>query len=145
MARKIRRLVLLLLLVLLPAPLCVEAGHLTPKEFIPHTNDVTWHAAQTHCMEIHHDLITINDQVENRDIFALGGWIGLHLEGSEWKWSRRGERATYTRWKSGEQYLSLSEPALHYHVLKYFCHLRSIVYQTHDMNVITLENSADGL
>ncbi|XP_071371318.1 putative C-type lectin domain family 20 member A [Centroberyx affinis] len=94
---------LLLLLLLLPAPVCVEATGLRPKFTMVRIN-ARWTDAQAYCRQHFTDLVIIRNEEENLEVFYSWGWIGLYKEEptSEWKWSRGGETANFTAWKPGE-------------------------------------------
>lgn len=59
----------------------------------------TWWNAQGFCRRNHIDLATIRDPHEND--FLTYGWIGLHLQNSDWRWSRGNLKANYTPWELG--------------------------------------------
>lgn len=88
---------LLLTLLLVPA---VSEGARGLRNGIYQYSDnwITWTEAQTFCREEH----TINSTEENLNLTNKKGWIGLYREGSDWKWSRRGEEASFFNWKAGK-------------------------------------------
>ncbi|XP_078141079.1 uncharacterized protein LOC144539536 [Centroberyx gerrardi] len=95
----------LLLLLLLAAPLRVEATGLRAPNFTHHRGSDSWREAQAYCRRHYTDLVTIRDQQEDREVFTGQGWIGLHRDdpASEWKWSRGGETAGFTSWANSER------------------------------------------
>ncbi|XP_032394235.1 macrophage mannose receptor 1 [Etheostoma spectabile] len=102
MMRKIWTLVALMLLFLDPG-----VSDLRPTNFIqtvwPNPSP-SWIQAQAFCRERNLDLVTIGSERENQLYVLNAGWMGLYRENSTaaWKWSRRGETANFTNWRTGE-------------------------------------------
>ncbi|XP_034751155.1 macrophage mannose receptor 1-like [Etheostoma cragini] len=95
---------LVVLVLLFPAP---GASNLRPSNFIQtvySSSSPSWIRAQAFCRDQNLDLVTIGSERENQMYVQNQGWIGLYRENSTaaWKWSRRGEIADFTSWKTGE-------------------------------------------
>ncbi|TNN31552.1 C-type lectin domain family 2 member D11 [Liparis tanakae] len=97
--KRIMRLLLTLLLV----PAVSEGARGLGNGIYEYTDTwITWTEAQTFCRREHTDLVTVNTAEENLKLTNKKGWIGLYREGSDWKWSRGGEKASFFNWETGK-------------------------------------------